>query len=182
MTWFTENPLPIVLIGVIIEAMLAVVLARTGKRSVLWSIIGVALLVVGAVVLERFIVTPREEIRTALEEVRAIVAANDPPALIKRIDTTPQAAGLRSKVYQELANVTVTEAKITELKDEDIHVKGDVAETKFFGSVDMKLPGQAASSHFPRMFQVKWRKKDGVWIITEATHSDPIQGMLKGGQ
>lgn len=177
MTWFTENPLPIVLLGVIIEAMLAVVLARTGKRGVLWGMIALAALVIGSVALESYIVTPREELRTALEEVRAIVASNDPPALLKRIDTNPEVARLRNQVQRDLANVTVTDAKITELKDDDIKVDGDRARTKFIGSVDMKAIGtQMAPGHLVLKFEVEWRKKDGVWIVTAATYSSPLPG------
>lgn len=181
MTWFTENPLPIVLVGVIVEAMLAIVLARTGKRSVLWSMIGLAAFVAGAVVLERYIVTPREEVRTALEEIRTIVVANDLPKLLERIDTNQEVARLRTQVQQQLANHTVTEAKINELKNDDIQVQGDRAQVKFFGSVDLKFAGQVAPTHFPLKFDVRLRKKDGVWIVTEATYSDPIQGLRLGG-
>ena len=65
MTWFTENPLPLVLIGVIVEALLVVVLMRTGRRTVLWGMVLLAVGVAGAVVLERSIVTPREEVKLA---------------------------------------------------------------------------------------------------------------------
>jgi hypothetical protein len=177
MTWFTENPLPLVLLGVIVEAMLAVVLARTGKRSVLWGMIGLAVFVIGAVVLERYIVTPREELRAALEEVRAIVAANDPPALLKRIDTNQEVARLRNQVQRDLANVTVTEAKITELREEDIKVNGDRAKMKFIGSVDLKAAGSLNSPpHIVLKFDVAWRKQDGVWIVTAAEYHPFLSG------
>lgn len=177
MTWFTENPLPLVLLGVIVEAMLAVVLARTGKRGVLWGMIGLAVFVIGAVVLERYIVTPREELKAALEEVRAIVAANDPQKLLTRIDTNQEVARLRNRVQGDLANVTVTEAKITELKDDDIKVNGDRAQMKFIGSVDLKAAGSLnAPPHIVLKFNVTWRKKDGVWIVTAAEYSPLLSG------
>ncbi|MCE9608584.1 MAG: hypothetical protein K8U03_27170 [Planctomycetia bacterium] len=179
MTWLTENPLPPVLLGVIVEAMLAVVLMRTGRRDVLWGMLAVAAMVVGAVVIERVIVTPREEVHTALEEIRALVAANDPPALLKRIDNNPDIAGLRNRVQIDLAHVTVTEAKITELRDDDIKVDGTgiVAKTTFIGSVDLKnAGGQLALSHVVLKFDVELRKRNGVWIITAAEYRSPLGG------
>lgn len=179
MTWLTENPLPPVLIGVIIEAMLAVVLMRTGKREALWGMLAVAGLVTGAVVMERMIVTPREEVHAALEEIRGLVAANNPPELLKRIDTNQGLARLRNRVQNDLAHVTVTEAKITELRDDDIKVSdsGMTAKTTFIGSVDLKdAGGQVALNHVVLRFDVELHKQNGVWIITAAEYRSPMAG------
>lgn len=174
MSWFTENPLPPVLIGVILEALLVVVLMRTGRRSVLWGMVGLALLVAGLVVLERTIVTPREEVKQALEEIRALVEADDRPALLQRIDSNPGIAELRNRVQSDLAQVTVDQAKITELKDEDIKIDstGETARVGLIGSVDVS---GAARGHIVLRFDVNLRKRDGVWIVTAAEWRSPLE-------
>lgn len=173
MTWFTENPLPLVLIGVIIEALLVVVLMRTGRRSVLWGMVLLAVGVAGAVVLERSIVTPREEVKLALEEMRVLVEADDRPGLLKRIDANPGVAELRNRIQSDLAHVTVDTAKITELKDEDIKVNpaADEAKVGFIGSVDVS---GAARGHIVLRFDVNLKKRDGVWLVTAAQWRSPL--------
>ena len=116
MTWFTENPLPPVLIGIVVEAMLVVALFRTGKRAFLWAMLGLAAAVIGIVILERMIITPREEVKAALEEIRLLVETNDRQGLLKRIDSNPDAARLRNQVQNDLTQITVTEATITDLR------------------------------------------------------------------
>ena len=37
MTWFTENPTPPIVLGIIIEAVLVVVLMKTAGRTALWG-------------------------------------------------------------------------------------------------------------------------------------------------
>jgi len=183
MTWFTENPMPPVLIGVIVAASLAVVLARTGKRSALWGLLAVVASVVGIVVMERMIVTPREEVRTALEEIRGLVAANKPMELVNRIDNNPGVAELRNRVQRQLSNVEVTEAKITDLRDEDILISnsGNTAKTTFIGSVNMNVPG-GQPIHFVLKFEVELHKKEGVWLITEAKYGSVMPGAAGGMQ
>jgi hypothetical protein len=183
MTWFTENPMPLVLIGTIIAAALAVVLTRTGRREALWGLIAVAVLVGVAVVTERMIVTPREEVRISLDEIRALVAANKPADLLTRIDVNPNntdLATLRRRVQDDLARITVTEAKITELRDEDILVSdsGNTAKTKFNGTVSISAAGGQAGvgGSFPFRFEVDLRKKDGVWVITGAKYGSALPG------
>jgi hypothetical protein len=182
MTWFTENPMPLVLIGTIVAAALAVVLTRTGRREALWGLIAVVGLVAVAVTAERMIITPREEVRTALDEIRALVAANKPADLLTRIDVNPndqELNTLRRRVQDDLARVTVTEAKITELRDEDILVSesGNTAKTKFSGAVSISGGGQAGvAGSFPFRFEVDLRKKDGVWVITSAKYGSALPG------
>lgn len=174
MSWFTENPLPPVLIGVIIEALLVVVLMRTGKRSVLWGMVALAALVVGIVVLERSIVTPREEVKQAIEEIRALVEANDRPALLQRIDSNPGVAELRNRVQSDLAQIHVDQAKVTDLRDEDIKIDPAATRAKvgLIGSVDVS---GAAKAHIVLRFDIDLRKRDGQWILTAAQWRSPLE-------
>ncbi|MBA4016826.1 MAG: hypothetical protein C0483_06540 [Pirellula sp.] len=174
MSWFTENPLPPVLIGVILEALLVVVLMRTGKKSVLWGMVGLAALVAGIVVLERSIVTPREEVKQAIEEIRALVEANDRPALLQRIDSNPGVAELRNRVQSDLAQVHVDQAKVTDLRDEDIKIDAGAtrANVTLIGSVDVS---GAAKAHIVLKFEIDLRKRDGQWILTAAQWRSPLE-------
>jgi hypothetical protein len=171
MTWFTENPLPPVVIGIVIEAALVVGLAKTGKRAFLWGIIGTLALVVGAVLMERLIVTPREAVTATLEQMRAELEANDRAELLTHIDASNIA--LRNKVQNDLALVTVTAAKINEMKV-------DVDESGKFAKADLKsvvhFEGSTATlgAKFVAVrINVDLRKRDtdGKWLVKDATYT-----------
>jgi hypothetical protein len=169
MTWFTENPLPPVVIGIVVEAALVVGLAKTGRRSFLWGIVGTLAVVVAAVVMERVIVTPREAVTGTLEEMRAALAANDRTTLLAHID--PTSIALRNKVQIDLAQLTVTEAKINELKvDVDDSGKGARADLKGW----VRFDGNASTlmvKFVAVRINVDLRKRDdGKWIVKDATY------------
>ncbi len=48
MNWIFEGPWPILLTGVILEAILVIALVRTGRAVLLWAIVGAGLLTGGA--------------------------------------------------------------------------------------------------------------------------------------
>jgi hypothetical protein len=166
MTWFTENPLPPVVIGIVVEAALVVGLAKTGKRGFLWGIIATLAIVVAVVVIGRLIVTPREAVTAAIEEMRSALAANDRAALLTHIDTGN--VRLRNQVQFDLAQLTVTEAKINELKVE-VDATGKIATADIKGVVHFE--GQLY-----RMVPVKIRAQlkkvepDGKWVVTHADY------------
>ncbi len=169
MTWFTENPTPPVVLGTIIAAIFAVVLAKTGKREALWGIVITMLATIGIVMMNLLIVTPREEVTTALEEIRLLVEANDRPELLKRID--PTAVQLRNQVNSDLAYLTVSSAKI---KDLEVLVddSGLKAKAKFLGSIDFKDgAGRLPYTHFVFNFVVQLKKTDGVWVVVSADYT-----------
>jgi hypothetical protein len=166
MTWFTENPLPPVVIGIIVEAALVVGLAKTGKRGFLWGIVGTLAIVIAAVVTERMVVTPREAVTSAIEEMRAALAANDRATLLTHID--PGNVRLRNQVQFDLAQVTVSQAKINELKVEvDETGKIAVADIKgvvhFEGTLVRAVPVKIRA-------QLKKREPDGKWVVTHADY------------
>ena len=166
MTWFTENPTPPVVLGTIIAAVFAVVLAKTGKREALYGIVVTAAATIGIVVMNILIVTPREEVTAALDEMRVLVEVGDRPELLKRID--PSAVTLRNNINLELAYLTVSSAKISDL--EVIVAPSNVAaKAKFRGVVDFKdTAGRLPTTHFPLKFEVDLQKVDGVWIVMQA--------------
>jgi len=175
MTWFTENPLPPVLIGIVVEAMLVVALFRTGKRGFLWAMLGMAAAVIGIVILERMFITPREEVKAALEEIRLLVETNDRQGLLKRIDSNPDAARLRNQVQNDLTQITVTEATITDLRDEDIkfNESSTFADVSFIGAISLK-PGRVPRDRLVFRFEVDMIKKDGIWIVSAADYRLPF--------
>jgi hypothetical protein len=170
MTWFTENPLPPVVIGIVVGAALVVGLAKTGKRSFLWGIVATLGVVVAAVVMERVIVTPREAVTAAIEEMRAALAANDRATLLAHID--PAGIPLRNKVQIDLAQLTVTEADISDLKV-DVDASGKFAKADLKGKVHFEGSATTLMYKFVAVrinVDLQKRDSDGKWLVKDATY------------
>jgi hypothetical protein len=85
-----ESPWPILFTGIAIEAVLAVVLLRTGRGYVLWAMIGTAIIVLVGLVIERLVVTDREAIENGLDAAVAAAEANNIDRLLDCISPTAQ--------------------------------------------------------------------------------------------
>jgi hypothetical protein len=166
MTWFTENPTPPVALGTLIAAIFAVVLVKTGKREALWGILATAAVTIAVVAANLLIVTPREEVTQALDEIRQLIEDNKREELLKRID--PANGHLRNQVNSELAYVTVTSAKINDL-DVTVAESKTAARAKFIGVLDFRDgAGRFPHTHFVLNFLVELKKLDGVWVVSSA--------------
>jgi hypothetical protein len=168
MTWFTENPLMPVVIGIVVEAGLVVGLAKTGKRSFLWGMIATLAVVMAAVVAEGLIVTPREAVTATIEEMRAALAANDRVELLTHIE--PTRIPLRNQVQNDLALVTVTEAKINDLKVE-VDDSGKIAKAVLKGVVHFEGTAATLGARFVPVrihLDLQRRDADGKWLVKEA--------------
>ena len=114
MTWLLENPLPVVFAGIVVEAILGVMLLRTGRGMLLGVMAGVLLLVLAGVGLEWLVVTDTERIEATLKETAAALEAND----LQRVQATccESAVHTRSEAARALNWVRFTGVKITDLQ------------------------------------------------------------------
>lgn len=168
MTWFTENPMQPVTVGIILAALLVFVVMKTGRREALWALILTAAATIGLVIANVLIVTPREEVTATLEEIRLLVEANDRAALIDRIDGS--AVKLRNQAQNDLTQLTVTAARINDLKVL-IAESGQSAKAEFVGIIDFKDGGgRLPYTHIVLQFTVDLRKVDGRWLVTRADY------------
>ena len=97
MTTLLESPWTVILFGIAAEAVLGIILARTGRGVLIWAMAGVLLLVLALVGLEWLVVTDRERIEATLESAAASVAANDPDGVLETIDGSATEARRRSR-------------------------------------------------------------------------------------
>jgi hypothetical protein len=90
MAIFVESPWPILFIGIAIEAVLAFLLLRTGLGKYLIAMIGVALLVVAGLIVERLVVTDREAVEQTLDTAVAAARRNDLEGALNCISPSAQ--------------------------------------------------------------------------------------------
>ena len=96
MTWLLEDPTPVIVVGVLVEAALGVALLRTGRGVLLWIMLAVAAFVGLGVLVERMVVTEREEVEATIYAAAAAVEANDLEGVLRTI--APDAKDARNLV------------------------------------------------------------------------------------
>lgn len=174
MTWLLEDSTPAIVLGVLLEALLALVLLKTGRRAALAAMGGVLVLVALAVLVERWVVTDREQLEELFARLAAALAARDADTVLAAID--PAAARVRSDARRVLAarldEVTITDLRIA------LRPRGQpsTAEADLTARASSR-PGRgspAAQSVMGR-FLIQLRKEQDRWLI-ESYQEQPLLG------
>jgi len=112
-TTLLENPMPVILFGVFVEAVLGVLLLRTGRGILLGVMAGVLVLVLAGVALEWLVVTEVEEVEDTLYGAAAALEANDEDAVLSYCSES--ATRTRSEARRALDRVEFTQIRISNL-------------------------------------------------------------------
>ncbi len=164
-----ESPWPILIVGLVLETVLAIALFRTGRGIVLVAMGGVALLVLLGVLIERWTLTDTKRIRQTLEAAAAGLLANDP----KRIDASCIVPGADGNAARGKVGWALSVAEFHELTIRNLDVKFNyqtsppTAETTFTVWVrgndrSGTYPGEISR---PVAMNVKLRKESGRWLV-----------------
>ncbi len=177
MTTLLENPMPLIFFGIIAEAVLGVILLRTGRGVILWAMLGVLLLVLGGLGLERLVVTEAEQVEATLEAVGEALEANDLDRVFQYV--APEAGMSRARAQQALGMYRVTSLKINNLKVTINRLTSPpTAKVRFIGAVSGEdRTGMLPYTNHRLGFEVKLRREGDRWLITEHTEGDPRKFM-----
>jgi hypothetical protein len=175
MTYFTENSLWMIFVGIAVEAVLGAILFRTGRGALLWAMIGTALLVVIGVTVEKLIVTEREEVKYTLDDISSALDANDLDRVLTFI--SPADKKSRSDAAWALRRIEIRGTTILGL-EVTVHqlTSPHTAEARFRGIIrysDRKkeIPYESYAADF----SVTFRKEGKRWIVTGYETSLPMQ-------
>jgi hypothetical protein len=177
MTALLENPMPIILFGIVAEAVLGISLLTTRRGALLWAMAGVLILVLAGVGLEWLVVTERERVEATLEGAAAAVRANDREGLLQRIH--PSAADARQLVNWAFDRVDFTDAKITTLEVQNINdlTSPPTAKAHVKGIVFFKVRrGEYPYDKHPVDLTAELRLESGRWLITGYELRDDPRG------
>lgn len=180
MIWLTEKPLVIVLMGVTTAIVFGGLWMQTGRKSALYALLG-ALLATGALlVLERFIVTDREQIDILLHQAAREVERNDLEALFRH--THSRAEWIRQQARAELPRYVFENVSIK--SNLEITVRADrrppTARARFNAVVTLsEREGLIHDRRIPRYVVVDFEKEDDAWRVVGYEHHDPSRGLLR---
>ncbi len=164
---FLESPWPILLIGIAVEAVLAILLLRSGQGRLLWAMLGVGLLVLAGLLVEHFVVTDRKMITNTLDSAAAAVAANDLDRVLEHI--SPTADSLRADIRQAFGRIEFRTARINGLEIAINRLTSPpTAKAKFhaIGS-GRDRRGEFLHENFAEAVTVTLRQEGGRWLVAE---------------
>lgn len=167
MSWLFEDPTMLIASGVLIEALLAVALVKSGRAALLLAMAGVLVLVLGGVFVERMVVTEREQIEATLDGVSHELEANNIEGVLSWID--PASEGMREDVRARLSQARISEVRVFDLNVNINHyVTPPTAQADFTGRIRGRYRGEGGGGDgmLLRRLTVDFRQAGDRWLIT----------------
>lgn len=177
MSWLFEDPTTLVVAGALIEGLLAVALVKSGRGLLAVPMLVLALVLGVCLLVERLVVTDREQIEDVFGGVTKALMANDIDGVLAYIDP---AAGMRSQVRNVLSGAHITDARIYDLEVEvNRDARPPAAQAELTGRVKGRYRGEGPAGGegmMLRRFTVDFRLIDGRWLMTAYEDRGPLGG------
>lgn len=165
MTWLLEDPWPIVILGVLGEVLLLAALLRTGRGLFVACMVGVALLTGLGVLVERLVVTDREEIEETLQSAAAALSSDEPLRVLDYI--APEAEEVRSAAQRYLAWIDFRDISLRAPETRVSQRMPGTATVRFTAHVQGTLKNSELSLGEGLVYlEVQFRKHEGRWLVT----------------
>lgn len=178
MTWIVEEPIYILVLGILMLVFLGFLLVQTGSRIILHAMLGVAAFTVGLLILERSVETKKEQIEAALHDMARDVEANDLDAIYSHVYSA--APKILARAQREFPRYTFHDVNIknnVEVTFEREH-KPPKAFVTFNVVVDVQREG-IRHRRVPRFVRVTLIQEEGRWRVAEYSHQNPVNAMKR---
>jgi hypothetical protein len=172
---FVENPMPVILIGILLETVLGVVFVVSRRKPLLWAMVSVAVLVAVGVLVERLVVTERERAIETMESACRAVEANDAKRVRELIAENPTSDILKRLEFY-MGMVEFTKVRIHNVKvDINRLASPPTAKAQFDGNANYKdKTGSNPYSYWAGSFVVQLVQSNGQWKIKDVK-GDPMR-------
>ena len=161
----------------VMVAILLMCVVYTARPAFLYAAIGVVLLAAGLVIVERSILTPREEVRAEIYAIAAALEANDTDAVLAHV--SPTVPKLRERGARALGEVIIEQVKIKpNLKVQLAAGDPPTKATATFNVVVIGSQRRSGVSHQRGawFFTVDLVKEGGDWRVVDYRQQDPRRG------
>lgn len=181
MTWLFEQPLTIVVAGILLLIALGAAWSATGRKELLYALgVTLALMVVGLVV-ERLVATDCEAIERTLLEIARDVESNNRQVVIRHVYSG--APELKQKAEAELPNYKFTECRVTKIHLIEVDAasgpRSAMVEFNVLATGSFKHEGMEVTDTVPRWVRLHFvREKDGRWAVQSYEHDSPQRMLL----
>jgi hypothetical protein len=165
-----ENPVLIGVIGGLLTTLALVVFLARRSLGSLVALAGAILLTLLGLVVERLVVTEREQVERAVAEVLAAVEANDLPGVLAAID--PAAAKVRGDASALMPLIKVEKARALSAVDVDFTStrQPPMALSRFrcfLQGIHTRSGMQVG--YFNQQVDIHWVKRGDRWLIEDYT-------------
>jgi hypothetical protein len=176
MTTLLEDPTPILVVGILVIAGLGIALLRTGRGLLMILMLGVAILTGIGLLVERVVVTDREEVESVIDAAAASVRANDMAGVLAEID--PSASEARRLVQWAFKEATFEDAKVTHLDIRVIRTTSPpMAKAVLKGYVRCRVKRlEYPYEVVPIDGTLEFRLQNGRWMLTGYTMPNDPRG------
>ena len=163
MSWLTEDPTMVLITAAVFAVGFLIAFLKTGRGLYLLWLGGVALLAMALVLVERYVVTDREQIEDTLFGAAAAIEANDFDAAFAYL--APEVELLHGDIRRRLQTVNVEEATIADLTIDFSPLElPPKAMARFLGILKFEASG-IPYDRVLRRLTVKLVKQGDRWLI-----------------
>jgi hypothetical protein len=168
MTVLLEDPTPIIVFGILAEAILAVILVRTRRGVLLWAMGGVLAVVLVGVIVERLVVTERKRVKATLYGIAKAVERNDQKAVATYLARS--ASDILRRVVGYMGRLEFTDVSLRRMEITINELTSPpTAEARFHATVHFNdRRGEALYNTYPADFEVILVLEDGQWKVQTA--------------
>jgi len=164
-----ETAVPLIVVGSLVEIVLAIALWSTGQGRYLLWMGGVLLVVLLGVAVERLVVTEKERVLLLLDNCRVAAKNNDVDGVLACLDPADKADG--DYVRAVMGRVKFSDAQIREPKVKiDRNARPMTASVELTAIVQFKdTRGEVPYQYYMQPVLLKLELRDKGWRIVEAT-------------
>ncbi len=170
-TWFTEDPTTILVVGGIALIVLLGFLLKTGRGAVLYAMAGVALFMGLAVLIDKLVVTDRERIENVIYDAADAAKRNDLNAVVAFI--SPSVPAVQQEARHWVGQAKLDEVTITNMRvDLDRSTSPPIATAVFRGFAQGQLRDRNAiyAGTYFGLITAHFRLEGGKWLVIDFRH------------
>ena len=174
-----ESPVTIFMVGLLFVGMTSAAAFMLKQRR-LWQIaIGIGVLTIGLVIVERLVVTDRESLRSTVFQLATAVENNDVDGVVELISTTYPGVNARARSEMrsyEFANCQVSGFREIKFFYGESPVKADVEVVVWVSGKAIR--GDRIEGTGPRAIMLNFIQEDGQWRFYDYRHYQPGNRVL----
>jgi hypothetical protein len=174
MYYLVEDPTMFIFLGIVIEAVLGIVLFRTGRGFLVWIMLGVLVLCLTGIIGQRFIITERKRVVQTLDGIVAALEANDVNRVLSYLE--PEATHSRQRAQWALGRIEVQNTSYRRL---DVTINNltspPTAQATFFGLINYRdRRGEFPYNNYASNFTLNLRKHGDRWLVEEHQEENEV--------
>ncbi|HZZ28352.1 MAG TPA: hypothetical protein VFE46_10160 [Pirellulales bacterium] len=170
-TWFTEDPTPILIGGGVILFVLGVLFLKYGRAGILVAMAGIALVMGSAMLIDHLVVTEREQVANVIYNAADAAERNDFDACLACI--SPMATEVKTEARHWIAQAKFDSVSISGMEvklDRTTNPMTATAEFRAFATGLFSDRGSPYPFKYVSHLAVKLQKQGTHWLVMNYQH------------